>query len=328
MKASVRAWPFESKYLRDFAVVEERHRDLRLFPATEQLPTLSRAINREFESGLTTRLAATDGRGDPWRKLQLWKAAEAFCDILNSARPDHLHVQPYYTPDKVSQIAIVQQITRIASAGNEHWFRFFRGGDFLPDVHLSGKRIVFSSHAIERFAQRAQSTHNHTVNELVAFMFSTVPVIMRVSGGHPAFVLFAGESMAALPFKETATEFFFLTTLSPNEINSLTPVEPHPRLHFHYGDAYAPPSDTNVILDSYRAMLLQRWREKTPRGEHGAKLDELRHARWIQLVQIVKDVLHDQGYSEATTLEFHDEIHGPVLFPRNPDSPSDGLAPR
>lgn len=111
MKPSVHAWTFESKYLRDFAVVEERH-GLRLYPATAQLPALSCAINREFESGLTTRLANTDARADWWRKLCLWRVAGSFCEYLNGARPDHLHVQPYYTRELLTQIAVVQQITR------------------------------------------------------------------------------------------------------------------------------------------------------------------------------------------------------------------------
>src|SRR4051812_43638878 len=61
-RGEVRHWPFESKYLRDFEVVEERRDGYRLFPHTEQLPLLSKAINHEFATGLTARLAKTDAR--------------------------------------------------------------------------------------------------------------------------------------------------------------------------------------------------------------------------------------------------------------------------
>src|ERR1051326_1698760 len=79
MRGETRHWPFESKYLRDFEVVEECRNGLRLFPHTDQLPLLSKAIHREFEWGLTSRLANADHRADHWRKLQLRGAALAFC---------------------------------------------------------------------------------------------------------------------------------------------------------------------------------------------------------------------------------------------------------
>ena len=89
-RGGIRHWPFESKYLEKFEIVEEQRDGLRLFPHTEQLPLLSKAINQEFTAGLTTRLAATNESGDTYRKLELRSLAQHFCQMLNGARPDHL----------------------------------------------------------------------------------------------------------------------------------------------------------------------------------------------------------------------------------------------
>ena len=40
--------PFNSKYLPDFQVVEEREGNISRFPHTDQLPKLLRALNLEF----------------------------------------------------------------------------------------------------------------------------------------------------------------------------------------------------------------------------------------------------------------------------------------
>ena len=314
MKPSVRAWPFESKYLHDFAVVEERHDGLCLFPATEQLPLLSQAITREFEYGLTSRLARTDGRADTWRKLQLREAAFTFTTILNAARPDHLHVQPYFTPDFVSQIAIVQHITKTCPEGLAHWFRFFRGQEFLPDVYLAGKRVSFASHAIDRYAERAVCTSGHPLAMFITYFFGSAKLPVRLSENRPALALPIGGTMIAMPYKETATDYFFLTTLAPEQINTLTVPDPLPPMHLHYGATYQPPEKCFDRTDLIE-IVMKLWREKPPLHDDREHEKLLRqHMRWTGLVQQVDRVLRETGHDEHTGLMFQDGIHSPNLM--------------
>jgi len=323
MKPSVRAWPFESKYLRDFAVVEERRHGLRLFPATEQLPLLSSAINREFESGLTSRLASTDARGDMWRKLCLWKSANSFCQYLNSARPDHLHVQPYYTPELVTQVAVVQQVTRITRNGNQHWFRFFHGDAFLPDIYLAGKRVIFTTHAIDRFAERADDSNLHAVNRLLTDFFYAVPLILQLDGHSYAFAFPAGGTLAAMPFVFEGEELVCLTTLSPNEISSLAAPDPLVRSHFHYGPQRPTRlSRTNFKLDAHAEKVLKLWRDKIPCADMRETYDKLQHFTWTFHVQLTPKTLRNQGMTKDSSLEFYDDVYGPTVLTRTPKPPA------
>ena len=316
MKPSVRAWAFESKYLRDFAVVEERHNGLRLFPATEQLPLLAPAIEQEFRAGLTTRLAATDGRADPWRKLQLREAAMAFSNVVNAARPDHLHIRQYYPPDLVTQIAIVQQITESTPGGNRHWFRQYRGTDFLPDIYLSGKRVVFSGHAIARYAQRTLSEYAHPTNSLIGEFWHNIIAVLQLDGHSPAFVLTTtDQSVAILPFEETATEFFILTTLSPHQTRTLTAPEPLRRVHLHYGPAYQLPARTIFSYENHVARILDFWRAR-PHAIPPPK--PLNVGSWMRVVHRSQEILREQGHSEASQIAFYDNVHGPCIITGQP----------
>ena len=320
MKPSVRAWPFESKYLRDFAVVEERHNGLRLFPATDQLPLLSQAITREFEYGLTSRLAHTDGRADTWRKLQLRELALTFTTLVNAARPDHLHVQPYFTPDGVAQIAIVQHITESCPEGLAHRFRFFRGQDFLPDDYLSGKRVGFASHAIDRHAERAVCTSGHPLALFITYFFASAKLPVRLSENRPALAMPVSGSMFAMPYKETADEYFFLTTLAPEQISTLTTPDPLPPMHLHYGPTYQPPEkcfDRTGLIE----LVMKLWREKPPLADDREHEQLLRQKmRWTGLVQQVDRVLRKEGHDEHTGLMFQDGIHSPNLMTYRPKS--------
>ena len=49
--------PFQSSYLQDFVILEERHGNRTLYPRTDQLPLLARALRLEFHSMLPHRIA-------------------------------------------------------------------------------------------------------------------------------------------------------------------------------------------------------------------------------------------------------------------------------
>jgi len=318
-RGEVRHWPFESKYLRDFEVVEERRDGYRLFPHTEQLPLLSKVINDEFQRGLTTRLAKTDARADEWRKLCLWNIAGSFCNFLGVARPDHLHVQPFLTPDRVARIALVQQISRTTDGGLQHTFRYFHGTQFLPDVHLVGKRPVFSSHAIDRFAQRINVSNGHAVNFLLTEFFATPPVLLKLDGSAGvAAAYLAGESMAAMPFEMYDDEVLFLTTLSPNEISDAVAPHKPTRMHLHFGPEYTKPAAHNFNHVALTEQILQRWRAKTPRADLRKLFEEMQAFSLTRIVQETDGILRQQGYHEGSKLAFLDEVYGPVVLTLTP----------
>ncbi|MSU63592.1 MAG: hypothetical protein EXS31_14545 [Pedosphaera sp.] len=146
--------PFQSSYRQDFQVVEERRGNVTLYPHTEQLPSLSRALDLEFYNALPARIARVDHRADGYRKLMLWNAARIFFVHINRDRADDVRLFLYLTPELVTKIAVIQHIKESTRQGLAHHFRFFNGTDFLPDIHLLGRRIVFAGHVLDRFSKR------------------------------------------------------------------------------------------------------------------------------------------------------------------------------
>lgn len=307
----IRHWPFASRYLRDFEVLEEHRDGQRFFPRTDQLPLLAKAIHREFEQGLTTRLANTDERADMWRKLQLQEAVRVFCTIINAARPDHLHVCPYYTPTLLARVAVVQHISQSCPEGLSHRFRFFAQDDFLPDVYLSGKPIGFASHAIERYAQRAVLTAFHPLTVFLNDFFESPKLAVRLGENRPALAFLTSDSMVAMPYKQIAGEYFFLTTLAPDQINTLTIPDPLPPMHLHYGAAYNPPVPC-VYRSDLIALVQQYWREKRrPKDGRAHQQQLLATMSFTGLVQQIDRVLRKNGCDKNTILLFQDDIHSP-----------------
>ena len=82
--------PFESIYRQEYEVVEEHRGNLRLYPHTDQLPIISRAINLEFYGALPNKVAHVDHRGDGFHKIILQEAALMFCAGVNGCRSDRL----------------------------------------------------------------------------------------------------------------------------------------------------------------------------------------------------------------------------------------------
>jgi hypothetical protein len=105
---------FQSSYKPEFDVVEQREGRLRLYPHTEQLPTLLRALNLEFYGGLPARLARLDARGTGFDKIVLRHAALMYCACINAARKDSLRLVALPDHDLVTRITIAQRITEEA----------------------------------------------------------------------------------------------------------------------------------------------------------------------------------------------------------------------
>ena len=143
--------PFQSLYRDNFQVVEERRGKIRLYPHTEQLSVLLNALNSEFYSRLPPRIARVDHRADGFHKITLKHSAIMFCGFINGTRADELRLYALPDPDLVYRLTVVQQLSENARQGVSHRFRFYGGEDFFPEIHLSGKRLVFTDHVLQRF---------------------------------------------------------------------------------------------------------------------------------------------------------------------------------
>src|SRR5262245_58648782 len=101
------AAPFKSTYRDNIYVVEEKRGDTSLFPHTDQLPMLHRALRLEFEGRLPSRIANATARADDYRKILRHAAAYHFCLFVNTDRSDGILLFPVHTPDLIAHPAIV-----------------------------------------------------------------------------------------------------------------------------------------------------------------------------------------------------------------------------
>ena len=215
-------------------VVEQRKGDTTYFPHTDQLPILASAITREFQAGLSNYIVKTDVRGDDFRKVLLHEACYEFCHFKNAARQDKVNLFWLTNPDKLTDVAIAQKVTRTSKHGRMHRFRFYLGGKYFQEVYMNGKRMVFTQHAVERFSQRVPCIKGESLTQFLITFYKTLPCHMRVGSGS-GLVYLSNNSMVAFPFEETADEIIFKTCLSPNEISNLAENR-NSRLYLvHYG---------------------------------------------------------------------------------------------
>ena len=171
--------PFRSIY-RDFEVIEQRIGHVCYYPHTEQLPLLLRAINLEFLGGLPDRIAHVDKRADGFHKIIRHHAALLYCASINRARPDQLRLFQLMDHDLVSRVSVVQQISESHPLGRIHRFRFYAGEDFFPEIRLSGKRVAFADHVLQRFSARVPNNIGEDLTYLLLGFFGTPIVSMPV----------------------------------------------------------------------------------------------------------------------------------------------------
>src|ERR1035437_957301 len=144
--------PFQSNYREEFEVVEQKIGNVTLYPHTDQLPQLHRALNLEFLGPLPGRIARVDKRADDFHKILLRRAALMYCSVLNDARSDQLRLYAMPDADRVTRLAIAQQITESTPLGRVHRFRFYGPDGFFPEVRLSGKRVPCGGPAAHLFS--------------------------------------------------------------------------------------------------------------------------------------------------------------------------------
>jgi hypothetical protein len=305
--------PFQSIYRQEFEVVEERQGRTRLYPHTDQLPLLWRALDLEFRGALPGRIARVDQRADDFHKILLRLAALMFSNYLNTSRADELRLFPLSKTDRVTRVAIVQQITEETRLGRCHRFRFYGGEDFFPEIRLSGKRLVFADHVLQRFSARVPNNVGEDLSRLLLAFFGTPMISLPVGPGR-AFIVTYDPSILAFTYKETATEFFITTCLTINEMNSLGLEIPPRAYNLHYGETFTVPKIRNWIPTLQMKKHYDVWQGKVPLRPPPAqpRVDWHRVASWI------KDLALQAGHGPGSRLCFTDHVPGPCLLELRP----------
>jgi len=259
--------PFNSKYLQDFEVVEQREGNIGRFPHTEQLPKLLRALNLEFRAGLPDKIARVDHRAKDYMKIQRHQAVLMFCSFINRARQDNLRLRALLDRNLVARISIVQQVIERQERGLLHRFKFYGGDDLFTETYLNGRRIVFAGHVIDRFSERVP---NHAGTDLTNFLllFFGSPAILMECNNSPAFVYSYDESVMAFPIRESDTEkeYFFSTCLTGEVINRLQPLLPPVAYTHTYDAAYQMPAIRNWNPIGWQLGLCELWKRKHDQG--------------------------------------------------------------
>lgn len=301
--------PFASKYRQDFQVVEERRGNLSLYPHTAQLPLLSRALNLEFFQPLPDRVADTNHRGDMTRKLMLNDAVHLFCTHINRNRSDDVCLFEYETADFVAKVGILQHIKESSPQGLVHRFRIYAGHDFVPDLHLNGRRIAFAGHVLERFSKRVEHRVGENLRDLILAFTGSCIFSMPINTGR-AFVVPYFNSLLAFTYKETADEYFITTCLTVRELHGLVLEDPVQLAYLHYGPAFTPPSDTrNWDAQPHAGRLYQIWKDQVTlkRTDEPPGVEDT----WYLYATRIRRVTElDHGLDSR--MEFLHQIHGPA----------------
>lgn len=312
--------PFQSIYRPDFEVIEQRVGHASYYPHTEQLPLLLRAINLEFLGGLPDRIARVDKRADGFHKIMRYHAALMYCANLNNARPDQLRLFHLFDRDLVAHVSIVQQISESSRLGRLHRFRFYAGENFFPEIRLSGKRVAFADHVLQRFSARVPNNVGEDLTNLLLGFFGT-PIVSMPVGKSFAFVVPWNDSMLAFTYRETPGEYILTTCLTVNEINSLEAQFPAYACNFHFGGAFTKPRLRTWLPSHWMEDMHSRWQRKVqppppvthPDGLAGRKLDN-----WHWLGHQVKDGAVKNGHGPGSQICFTDQIHGPCVLEIKP----------
>jgi hypothetical protein len=107
--------------------------------------------------------------------------------------------------------------------------------DFFPEIHLSGKRLVFADHVLQRFSQRENNKVVEDVSSFLNYFFNSVIIGMLINKGE-ALIMPNIDAFLAFTYRESETELFITTCLSLNEINELKVRVPSKAFNLHYGE--------------------------------------------------------------------------------------------
>jgi hypothetical protein len=318
VKSSPKHVPFDSIYRPDFEVVEERQGKVSLFPHTEQLPLLLRALNLEFYGALPDKIARTDKRGDGFHKNLLKHSALSFCSGMNSARNDGVRLMALADADMVTRVTIVQQITEHTNQGSIHRFKFYGGPDFFPEIRLSGRRVLFADHVLQRFSSRVPNNVGENLSFLLLAFFGTPHIALPVGSGHAFIVDYLG-SVLAFPFRMNDEVFVVVTCLTVNEMNSVKREAPPYAFNLHYGETFSVPRIRHWSPTKWMIDLLGKWERKAalppPRPDIPKKMT------WHWMADRIKEFEEKKGHGPGTKFFFLDHIPGPNCIEFLPGQP-------
>ena len=306
--------PFQSIYREEFEVVEQKLGNVSLYPHTDQLPVIHRALNLEFLGALPGYISRIDKRADDFHKILLYNAALYYSTISNVARTDRLRLIDLPDPDLVMRLTVVQHIIETEPLGRVHRFRFYGPNGFFPEIRMSGKRIAFADHVLQRYSKRVPNRVGEDLTLLLCTFFGGTVVSLPVGHGR-AFVFSLEESMLAFTYKETADEYFITTCLTPNEINSLER-EAVPQVHtLHFGETFTePPVRTWNPAESV-AEIYDRWQRKVPFVLKPVPPMSDRMKKWMNdwrwVAQHIKELNMLENHSVHSKIFFTDHIYGP-----------------
>lgn len=310
--------PFDSIYKPDFEVVQERRGAITYYPHTAQLPHILRALNLEFYHALSPRVARADRRANGFDKLMLKSAALIFCNAINAARKDNVRLFRLLDPDLVAKVSIVQQITESHPLGQAHRFRFYAGDDFFPEIYLSGKRIVFSTHVLERFSTRVPNNLGEDLSMFLIIFFGSTPISMSV-GNSRALMFRCLDSVLAFTYRESETELFITTCLTVNEINSLKPDATPQIFNSHFGPEFTKPKLRHWKPSEDVAEIMELWNKR-------AQPQPMRKCppkhKWHEEANRVRDRLLLTFHGPGSRVVFCDGVVGPCtleLCPHHPE---------
>jgi len=291
----------------NMAVVEEVAGNQRLFPHTNQLPQLLKLINREFRLPLPNKLARADHRAPDVVKHLLLSAATGFCSVFNEVRSDQVQLKSLPDQHHVARVTIVQQVTLMRANGNVHYFTFYGGNDFSPEIRLNGDRILITTHVLDRFRQRVPSNPGAGLANLISVLFGH-PWMTALVNGNPVFVVPCEETFFAFPFTRDPEGILLLTCLTIYQITTFTP-SPLKIFNLHYSEKFSPPQNRNwdpvLTMKRFHGM----WLNKTPFPPVVPPLNE--NETWTQLAYKLTDPVEWAGENANRRLVFIDEIPGP-----------------
>jgi hypothetical protein len=315
--------PFQSIYREEFEVVEQRLGNATLYPHTDQLPLLHRALNLEFLGPLPGNIARVDKRGDGFHKIMLRHAALMYCSFLNDVRADGLRLYALPDADLVTRLTIVQQVTENTPLGRVHRFRFYGPDGFFPEVRLSGKRIAFADHVLQRFSQRVPNPVGADIANLLSSFYGNNLIGLPVGPGR-AFIMGYHDSILGFTYKESADEYFLTTCLTVNEMSSLREEKPVRAYNFHYGEAFTEPADRCEPVKNMAAYI-GIWRQRTPftvNPSPRARTQKELRREWSQMAQRIREIVLIEGHGPGSDLQFIDYIPGPRLMEAYPPEPN------
>ncbi len=305
---------FNSKYLDDIHLVEERRDNETRFPHTDQLQKLLRALTHEFNSGLPQKIATVDHRATDFLKIQRAQAVILFCLYINRARKDRLRLFPIFDENLVSRISIVQRrAANDPEKGTIHRFKFYAGDDFFREVYLNGRRVSFAGHLLDRFSERVPNHIGADLTEFLTMFFGT-PVVIMSNNNEGAAVFGYRNSAVFLPVRRTDDdkEYFFPTCLTVNEVNKLEPQLPPPAYVFHFYPEYQTPARRNWNPAATVYQCYHSWKNKVPLSAPKPSIYDGKS--WSYLAYSIREILQLGGHGEHSKIRFFDNVHGTSIF--------------